>query len=209
MRLVLIRHGPTEWNAEKRLQGRTDIPLSADGEADVRRWSLPADLAEMRWFTSPLMRARRTAELLGVAAEPATAAIEMDFGTWEGRRLADLRAEDPAAVAANEARGLDFRPPGGESPRDVQSRIAGWLADLADDPVASRRGTGVVTHKGVTRAALSLATGWPMLGRPPVRLDWSAAHLFDVGSTGALSLVRANLPLISTPEEAGPKEIDR
>ncbi len=191
MRLALIRHGPTDWNAEKRLQGRSDIPLSAYGEAEVAGWSLPAEAGDLRWFCSPLARARQTANLLGLPAQPDPVVVEMDFGAWEGRRLAEIRDEDPAGVAANEARGLDLQPPGGESPRMVQQRLAPWLKRLASEGID----TGVVTHKGVIRAILSLATGWPMLGRPPVRLDWSALHLFALDRSGGVSLIRANLLL--------------
>ena len=58
--------------------------------------------------------------------EPAL--IETDWGHWEGRTLAELRQRHGGEMAALEARGLDFRPPGGESPRDVQARLASWLA---------------------------------------------------------------------------------
>ena len=63
----------------------------------------------------------------------------------------------------NAARGLDFRPPGGESPRDVRVRVVRWL-DIgreATQPLVA------VTHKGVLRALLALATGWDMIGKPP------------------------------------------
>ena len=190
-RLALLRHGPTGWNADKRLQGRADRPLSAEGEAQVRLWSLPPELAGFRWLTSPLIRARQTAEALGVDAEVEPAAIELDFGTWEGRRLAEIRAEDPAGTEANEARGLDFTPPGGESPRDVQARLAPLLARLAADG----RDTGIVTHKGVIRALLSLATGWPMVDKPPVKLFWDRVHLFDLAADGTPRLTQPNLPL--------------
>ena len=114
----------------------------------------------------------------------------MDYGAWEGLTLAAARAGDPNA-AVNEARGLDFMPPGGESPRLVQARLAGLEARL----VAEHRDTAAVTHKGVIRAALALATGWDMTGKPPHRLDWAAAHLFLLDAAGHWSLVRPDIPL--------------
>jgi probable phosphoglycerate mutase len=90
----------------------------------------------------------------------------MSWGCFEGRRLAELRGEAPDAMAANEARGLDFRPPGGESPREVCARLQAFLVELAADP----RPVVAVCHKGVIRATLVLATGWDMRGRPPMRL---------------------------------------
>lgn len=191
MRLALLRHGPTAWNAEKRMQGRADQPLSEHGEAEVRSWVLPPALKAFDWRTSPLIRARRTAELIGVTAEIEPAAVELDFGTWEGRRLAEIRAEDPAGTEANEARGLDFRPPGGESPRDVQHRLAPLLARLG----AAGRDTGIVTHKGVIRALLALATGWPMVDKPPVKLYWDRVHLFALDPDGTPHLDQPNVTL--------------
>jgi broad specificity phosphatase PhoE len=165
--VLLIRHGPTDWSERGRIQGRADLELSRRGRAEVTRWRLPAAWAEAHVMSSPLRRARDTAALL-TGQMPITddRLIEMDWGAWEGRRLADLRAEDPAGMAANEARGLDFRPPDGESPREVAVRLQALLAELADDP----QPVVAVCHKGVIRAALVLATGWDMQGKPPVRL---------------------------------------
>jgi probable phosphoglycerate mutase len=166
-RLLLIRHGPTEWNEARRLQGQADPGLSPRGRAEVLSWRLPPDWKEACWLSSPLRRARETAALLTaapVAIEPRL--IEMDWGAFEGRTLADLRADDPAGMAVNEARGLDFRPPGGESPREVAERFRKLAAELSETP-----GPAIaVAHKGVVRAALALATGWDMTTRPPLRL---------------------------------------
>lgn len=179
-----------------RIQGRTDIPLSAEGRAAVAAWRLPPELAAFDAVSSPLGRAVETAEALcagagvgGPRIEPRLA--EMDWGEWEGRRLEELRRELGGAMAANEARGLDFRPEGGESPRDVLARLLPWLAEVG----AAGRPTLAVTHKGVIRALLAEAVGWDMTGKPPVRLDWSSAHVFAVDRRGGPRLDRANLSL--------------
>ena len=165
--VLLVRHGLTDWNEGGRIQGRTDLGLSSRGRAEVASWRLPATWATGRLLSSPLRRARETAALLSERAPVVDGRlIEMDWGAWQGRRLADLRAEAPAAMAANEARGLDFRPPGGESPREVCARLHPLLIELGADP----RPVVAVCHKGVIRAALTLATGWDMRSRPPLRL---------------------------------------
>jgi broad specificity phosphatase PhoE len=165
--VLLIRHGPTDWNERGLIQGRADVDLSARGRAQVATWRLPAAWAETRVLSSPLRRAYDTAAILtGRTPIVDDRLIEMDWGGWQGRRLAELRAEAPAPMAANEARGLDFRPPEGESPREVCARLQELLAELAVDP----RPVVAVCHKGVIRAALVLATGWDMQSRPPVRL---------------------------------------
>ncbi len=191
---AILRHGPTDWNATGRLQGLTDTDLSPDGEALVRRWRLPPPADGWKRVCSPLRRARRTAELLRPAMPAGTdsALREMSFGVWEGRTLADLRADGGESFAAAEAAGLDFQPPGGESPRATMVRLAGWASSLREPVVA-------VSHKAAIRALLALATGWDMLGRPPHKLDWRSVHFFVVSGDGRVAIDRLNVPFESVP----------
>ena len=196
-RLVLIRHGATQWNLDGRIQGRADPPLAPEGRAAVSAWRLPPAMTGARacdwiWLTSPLARARETAALLtGQATEVAPALIEMDWGAWEGRRLAELRAEGGAEMVAAEARGLDFQPPGGESPRQVQDRLEPLLARLA----ARGRPVVAVTHKGVIRALHARASGWDMTGRAPEKLRDGCAQGFLLTREGVPETAQLNLPL--------------
>ncbi|TXL71676.1 histidine phosphatase family protein [Vineibacter terrae] len=192
-RVAFLRHGPTAWNVEKRLQGMTDVELSAEGRAQVQRWVLPADVAGWRWQSSPLARAMETAQLLrgGLEAEPQPALREMSFGAWEGYRLAELRQRFGAEMEGNEARGIDLVPPGGESPRQVMARLRPWLAALAADG----RDTVAVSHKGVIRVVLALATGWDMKGRQPLKLDWQSMHVFRAQADGSAAVERLNVAL--------------
>lgn len=190
--LALLRHGETPWSRDKRVQGRTDIGLSEAGAAALAALALPVDCRAMRVCTSPLRRCTETAAQLRLATpaiEPRL--IEMAWGRWEGRRLADLRAEPGTAMAENEARGWDFMAPGGESPRLVWQRVRPWLAEVA----AQRLPTLAVTHRGVIRVIFAQATGWNMLGKPPARLDWSALQLFTLDGSGRPSVQRLNLIL--------------
>jgi broad specificity phosphatase PhoE len=188
---AVLRHAPTAWNEAGRLQGRSDPPLSQRGRAAANHWFLPDEVAGFRWLASPLLRTVETAECLSVTATVEPALIEMGWGDWEGRTLADLRAADPAGMARIEACGLDLVPPAGESPRGVQARLLPLLARLA----AEDRPTGAVTHKGVLRALLALATGWDMRDDPPVKLRPATLHLFELAADGTPRLVRANLAL--------------
>jgi broad specificity phosphatase PhoE len=199
--LAVLRHGATVWNAERRLQGRSDLPLSAVGEATVRTWRLPPRMRHWQRCTSPLARARRTAALLTPAmpARIADALVEMRFGDWEGKTLAELRETGGNAFHANEARGLDLLPPGGESPREVIARLRPWLAAMAHEA----RPTVAVTHKGVMRALLAMATGWEMREKPPVRLQSAALHLFAAAADGTVRLVRANVDLRAPGVQGG------
>jgi probable phosphoglycerate mutase len=186
--LALIRHMPTVWNAAGRLQGAGDPPFDPPS-AD---WDIPPELAGFCGLASPLSRAVGTARRLGIAAPALEPRLrEMDWGEWQGETLACLRGRLGAGMAAMEACGLDFRPPGGESPREVQARIAPLLAEIAE----AGRPTAAVTHKGVIRAVLALATGWDMLGKPPARLSWSAAHLFRLDAFGRPAVERLNIAM--------------
>ncbi len=185
--VALIRHAETDWNRAKRIQGHTDIPLNATGRASLEGRSLPEALIGMQCYSSPLLRCRETASLLGFPATRIEPGLkEMCWGSWEGSRLADLRADLGTAMADNESRGLDFRPPGGESPREVAVRVRAWLAGLSVPALA-------VTHRGVIRAIVSMACDWDMRSKPPVRLDWGAFHLFRTDRTGRPSPVALNL----------------
>jgi len=191
--LALVRHGPTEWTAVGRLQGRTDLPLSKEGRADVMRWRLPQEWAGWAGISSPMTRARETATILfGRAVPVERGLIEMAWGDWEGETDQTLRPRYGLAFDRPEMAGLDFAPPGGESPRQVQQRLTPWLRSVAH----AGKPTVAVVHKGIIRAILGLATGWDFQGKPPVRLDWRRAHLFNVDSTGKPDINQMNVALI-------------
>ena len=189
--VAAIRHGPTDWNEQRRIQGRADRPLTPAGRETVSGWRLPAELVAYDWYVSPLSRARETAALLGLdpAVEPAL--IEMDWGAWDGARGAELRARYGEAFERELARGLDMHPHGGETPRALRARVAQWL----DRVRLAGRPAGAVCHQGVIRALLSLATGWDMIAKPPVELEWSAVQIFALAADGAVALQRANVML--------------
>lgn len=195
MRICLIRHGTTAWNAAGRIQGRRDIPLSDAGRAQVRSWRLPTGFAGARCLSSPLRRATETAAILGFASpEQDARLIEMDWGEFEGRTLAELRDEHGPAMRELEDAGLDFRPPRGESPREVADRLREMLQAVAgdgDDAV-------IVAHKGILRASLVLACGWQMLGKPPVRHEPDRALMHRVDAAGDLTF-EAVVPLAAGP----------
>ncbi|HKU96859.1 MAG TPA: histidine phosphatase family protein [Vineibacter sp.] len=198
--IAFLRHGPTLWNESKRLQGMTDVPLSDAGRSQVSTWAVPAEVMAWRWQCSPLVRARETARLLrgGRDAEAEPALREMSFGSWEGYRLTDLRHTFGAEMEGNEAQGIDLVPPGGESPRQVMARLQPWLATMADEG----RNTVAVTHKGVIRVVLAMATGWDMKGRQPLKLDWQSMHIFRAQADGSVVAERLNVPLV-LPSDAG------
>jgi broad specificity phosphatase PhoE len=197
MIVSFIRHASTPWNEQGRMQGRRDVALSEHGRAQAGNWRIPADVRVDGGLTSsPLRRAVETAEILSGSPPTAeNALVEMDWGAWEGLTLDEIHDRFDGELERAEARGLDFRPPGGESPRDVLERLRPWLARAASSPVP----VVAVTHLGVLRVVLAAATGWDMTGKPPVRLQSEAMHRFVVDSHGEVAIERCNVPLVSGP----------
>jgi broad specificity phosphatase PhoE len=155
-RLWLARHGQTEENAAGRILGRRDPPLSPAGVAQAE--ALAGQVKDARIaavWTSPLQRARRTAELVGAALglEPVAldALIESDRGEWEGRVVTELAEESPHLLAAFVAADPSFRFPGGESLAEQRQRTRSALAAVAAGPLPAL----VIAHAGTIRAALT------------------------------------------------------
>lgn len=191
MRIALIRHGPTEWNAQKRVQGTIDTPLSAEGEAMMARLHPPQGFEAARPFSSPKLRAWQTAELLGLANPTLDARLaEQNWGRWEGMTRTEMLARDGEDAFLRAGLGLAFRPPGGESTGELHARVQGFLADVAKgtDAVA-------VTHMGVLRAAYVLATGWDMSAPMPAELSLTAALVLSLDDDGAPMIAELNAPL--------------
>lgn len=190
--IAFIRHGRTTWNERGRIQGRTDTPLSAAGIEEVRCWRLPGWLRTARWVSSPLQRAVKTARLQGFEPEIHAPLVETAWGDFEGLDRRELHRQI-AVRNLDPGLGVDFRPPGGESPRMVAARLETWLQEWAE----SNAPLVAVTHKGVIRAALHLATGWDMREDYPEQIRWDCAHLFRFDG-GRFLPVELNIPLRRT-----------
>ena len=190
--LTLLRHAPTSWNEQGRIQGRTDIPISDYGKSSAEAWKLTDDIREAYWFSSPLKRTRQTASVLGIHAEIDDRLIEMNWGEWEGKSLHDLRDMHGEAMRQNESRGLDFCPPNGESPRRVQERMMPWLALVGGMNYA----VAAVTHRGVIRAVTALATGWDMTGKERYKLRPATCRQFYISATGQPALLQPDISLV-------------
>jgi broad specificity phosphatase PhoE len=156
--IVLVRHGETDWNRERRFQGHADQPLNDVGRRQARELAdaLQGEpLAAV--YTSPLRRAGETAaivgERLGLLARELEALREIDVGTWEGLTIDEIKSRFP------EASSVDWRSgwTGGETYDELAARVVPALLDLARrHPDESLLG---VTHAGPIRAALAAAAG--------------------------------------------------
>ena len=152
--LILVRHGQTAVNAEGRLQGRIDAPLTETGYAQAAACAraLPAG-AEV--ITSPLLRARQTAETIAPdrPIEVDDRWIELDYGEWDG---AVLKTMDQAAWDRWRS-DTSFAPPGGESLEALADRVVDACEALA--PRARDRDVVVVSHVSPIKAAVAWALG--------------------------------------------------
>lgn len=163
MRLLLVRHGQSEWNAEKRLQGQADIGLSAKGKKQAEALHpMLQSMSICKTITSDLRRARDTAAILGFAdAQPTADLREISVGEWTGRLISDIIAEDGERYAGWRAGTMS--PPAGEGWREFVERTY--------SVVERERSNGgcdnllFVCHGGVIRALLD-----HYLGLAPARI---------------------------------------
>lgn len=151
MRVLLVRHGQSEWNASHRLQGQADIALSDEGklQADALRPVID-EIGPCRVIASDLNRVRETAARI-TASEPrfVPELREIDVGDWTGRKIDDIRAEDEAAYLG--WRAGTATPPGGEAWGSFVDRVTSVIQSENADPC---RNLLVVCHGGVIRALL-------------------------------------------------------
>lgn len=176
-----MRHGLTEWNADKRIQGRTDIDLSSEGRAMAEAWAASlADNTFDRILTSGMKRAEQTAaiinERLGLPLHADPRLAEQDWGEWTGKTKAEMR-ELGKAVRKQENRGFEFRPPGGESRDEVLMRACDALLDFSvdhpDDKVL------VITHNGVLKCLAYALSGLEFLPSEPLPIQPYRVHRIE------------------------------
>ncbi len=188
--IVLVRHGRTEANRAGLLLGRADPPLDETGREQARGLATVLDRAPLAIVCSPLRRTRETAAAIaapwGLAVEPDDRLLELDYGEWDERPLADVPLETWMRWREEPA----FAPPGGESLAAVQRRVAGCMAELLE-----RAGDEVVvavSHVSPIKAAAAWALGsgpelsWRM------RLDVASVSRIATGPTGAPVLLSWN-----------------
>jgi broad specificity phosphatase PhoE len=183
-RLVLVRHGVTEWNREGRWQGRLDPPLSDSGHHEAwlvaTRIAADPDLRPARILASTLSRATETAAAigaaLGITVEPEPRLVEIGAGEWEGRTHAELEATDGDRYRTWRTT-AGYGPPGGEPLTDAAERVRTLLAEVGTSaawPVL------LVSHGGILR----------YLARELLDLDAERAEALDIDNASISSAIR-------------------
>ena len=183
MRVILVRHGETAWNSERRIQGRTDIPLDRKGMRQAKlvgerlaKWKIDAV------YSSDLKRAMSTARAIarrhpGVRLIKDELLRERNWGIVEGKRWDEIRKDHPDAIRAILSGTASFRIPEGESKVDVLDRAMRFLDSLSpkhDDGVVV-----VVSHGGLCATVLKHILGIEQAARPPFFMENCAISVLD------------------------------
>jgi broad specificity phosphatase PhoE len=162
--LYVIRHGQTDWNAERRLQGQKDIDLNIIGREQARANGvmlagiLGSAAGDFDFVASPLARTRATMEIARTAMglpprdyRTDERLVEVSFGAWEGSTIKELKLTEPERLRERNAAKWDFIPPGddAESYEILSWRVGSWLQSVD-------RQTVCVTHGGVIRSLFRL-----------------------------------------------------
>lgn len=150
--LYLVRHGRTQANAGGRLQGRLDLPIDEVGRVQAAAITRVVTSVD-RVICSPSLRARQTAAVFGMEPEIDERWLEMDYGDFDGMALGDVPGEQWSQWISDP----DFRPPNGETLREMGVRVYAACNDLVE---AARLGNvAVVTHATPIKAAMAWALG--------------------------------------------------
>jgi broad specificity phosphatase PhoE len=187
--LIIVRHGETEWNAEGRIQGHTNIGLSEKGAEQAR--SLGIRLAGMNIdvaYSSDLKRSSETARLAmggrDIVLNETAMLREYHKGEFEGLTLAEIKAQFPDEYPKYLKKDLDYAPKGGESTRDVTARMATIMNDIRSNHLDES--VLVVSHGGVLRAAMVSLLGMPLEGNWSFLFGNCSLTMFDTHADNAV-----------------------
>jgi len=179
-RFGLIRHAQTVWNQEKKIQGHSDSPLTADGERQASSWGkILEQFAFSRLLTSDTGRALETAKKINAVLQIQLITDprlrEQDWGHWVGKTTSQIQTEAPRALDGQINAGWGFCPPGGEDRRKVSARSQEALQEAAGKWPGDH--FLVVTHEGVIKSIVYYLCGRKFLPSEPrllksYRLHW-------------------------------------
>lgn len=194
--IALLRHGKTIWNEVGRIQGRMDSPLSTKGARQVHKWAqFLSDFTINQIVASDLGRVRETVAILqqycnSVPVEWKKDLREQSWGKWEGKTFQELQREDPETLATNIRAGWEFRPPGGESRKEVLQRAF----PIIQDTLYKYHGKQIliVSHEGIIKSIIYHLANRAFLPEEKKLLHKRQLHLL-VNTNNTLSLGPLNV----------------
>lgn len=198
MNILLVRHGETAWNREGRYQGRTDVPLSDVGKAQVaalgrRLADIPIKLA----YASPLSRAKHTAEAIlagrDIRLSLDAGLMEISHGDWEGQLASDVEISHAEMFGVWRSRPGRTSPagPGAETLGDVETRAWAVLERVCDQ-LGDNDTALIAAHDAVNRVILCRVMGLPLERIWSFRQAPAALNVLAGPSIAELQIVRLN-----------------
>jgi len=186
--IILVRHGQTEWNRVERFRGHYDIPLDEtglkQGEAVAQR--IAAQFKPERVFTSPLIRARKTAEIIakkvGIPVIIHRGIIDIDYGEWQGLTPDEAKARFPHESALWYEHPEKASIPGGENLKEVQARAIKTVEELCKESIGKE--IVIVSHTVVIRLILLGILGAPLNRFWNLRQEPCAINLIEYNKRG-------------------------
>lgn len=180
-RLILIRHGETKGNVEARRQGRNDEPLNARGVAQAKRVGeyvkVAFDIAKV--WSSPLQRAKRTAEMLALPVSTSDLLIEIDYGEWEGMLGSEIDAQYPNRYRNGH---LSIDPPGGEMRSNLPVRGRQFLRESVLEVPENRGDIAIVGHHSALTGLLVALLDFPDYAMHNLMIDNCSVSTVQIGN---------------------------
>lgn len=181
-RVYLVRHGETEWNAQMRFQGQTDVPLSSGGVAQAKLLASRLANEEIQaFYASDLLRARETAEIL---AGPHRMEVqffpelrELNFGAWEGMTSKEIQEAFTGEITAWWNNPLNTRIPGGETLAEMVERNIIAIKRIVE--INNGKKVVVVSHGGSIRSIIASVLGMDINKYWRLRLDNACLNIID------------------------------
>jgi ribonuclease H / adenosylcobalamin/alpha-ribazole phosphatase len=179
-RLILIRHGETNWNVEHRKQGRNDQPLNEKGAAQAK---LAADHVKANYniakvWSSPLQRCSNTAALFNLPVATSEHLLEIDYGEWEGMLTAEIEAQN---IGQTNASADELDPPGGELRSNLPIRANHWIVESKIKEQAKKNEDVVlVGHGGAMKGLLVALLDLPDQAMNTLVIDNCSISVVDI-----------------------------
>jgi broad specificity phosphatase PhoE len=202
-RFGLLRHGKTVWNEEKRIQGSGNSELTPTGIEGCERWArflVSCGTTWHRFLVSPLQRTIDTAEIinkeLALPLQVEEGFREQDWGSWEGLTLQEIKESSPGILEDSVKHGWEFRPPGGESRKEVLGRVIQAIRLQAQERPAEN--LLVITHLGVIKTMLYHIEKREFLPEEP-QIVWKDRFHIISSSSNVLAIEQSNIRLPGLP----------
>ena len=196
----LLRHGETEWNTQKKIQGFKNSPLTQNGIFQTKEWALT--LQKLVWdqiYASDLGRVKQTVAILNEVLKLPThfdkRLREQNWGDWEGLTIQSVKTDCKEELKKRVILGWNFSAPGGETRVSVLNRVLEILQHISKDH--SGKKTLIVCHQGVIKAILYHLSNRQFLPEEDPLIQHNNLHLISC-TKGTFKIHELNIPRLST-----------